>query len=619
MTVRLILLFALGVVGIIVALYAALVVIIHYAYSDGTVGGVQFGWFNPTLFLVVALTALAVIIGGSLIKIHALRRGGPYVAESLGGRAVNPATNDPRERILVNVVEEMAIASGVPVPVIYVLDSEAGINAFAAGYTFDDAVVGVTRGCLEQLNRDELQGVVAHEFSHILNGDMRLNIRLIGLISGILVLAVIGRILLRSGRGGSRGKGSGPMAMMGIAMLMTGYIGVLVSRIIQSAVSRQREYLSDASAVQFTRNPTGIANALKKIGGFSAGTTIESPMAAETGHMFFGSAYSAIFSTHPPIIERIRRIDPGFSGDFSDRNPAKHRFQGDADSPVSAAMPGIGERTAPAGIMRRVGTVTVENIASCAKMLEAMPSRLRDDLRDPFGASCVIYAMLLDEDEAERKKQLRILLSMVSDETAEKVLRLEKDIAVLSREMILALLDLSLPALRNLSAPQYDRFKQHVHALVQADGKMSLFEFIIQQIIVHRLDAAFHPREEKETYRSIEPLMEETVAVLSKLAATGHKSPEEARKAFESAMHKVPLSGIGEERHMVDVSLEDVGRALSKFASSRPGVRQILLNACAHCVLYDSNVTVSEAELLRAVAYAIDLPLPPAARDSIGR
>jgi Zn-dependent protease with chaperone function len=609
---QLILLFGLGVTGIVVAVYLAVMAIFFYADAESQTSGAHFSWFQPEIFFWVALATLTVIAGSSMVKIISLRRGGSYVAESLGGRGIHPATTDPKERMLVNVVEEMALASGVPVPMIYVLDNEAGINAFAAGYTYEDAVVAVTRGCLEQLTRDELQGVVAHEFSHILNGDMRLNLHLIGMISGILVLAVLGRILLHSSRGSSRSsKGSGGAVMMGLALLLIGYIGVFVARMIQSAISRQREYLSDASAVQFTRNPMGIANALKKIGGFSMGTKIKSPAAAETGHMFFGRAFSSVFATHPPIDDRIRRIDPSFSGDFADRKPISAPPSAGGSPLISAAAPGMGRSMPPEGFMNRVGTLSAENIAGSAKILDAIPPAVREDLRDPFGASCVIYTLLLDNDVLEKNKQLAAFKPMASDEVIARMAHLEKVMAGLAPELPLMFLDLTLPALRQLSPEQYERFKQSVQALVQADGKITLFEFVVQQIITHRLDIAFLPRGAKETYRSIEPLMDDAVVVLSKVAAAGHADPKEALAAFNAVMKQIPVSGVGEKRQLIDAPLEDVGLALSKFAAARPGVKRVLLDACAHCILYDRAVTTSETELLRAVAYALDLPLPP--------
>lgn len=606
---KLVFLFGLGVAGIIFSVYAAAVVVFHYSTTES--GTVHFKWFDPELFFWVTMATLAVIIGGSMVKIRGLRRGGVAVAESLGGRPVDPGTSDLKEKRLINVVEEMALASGIPVPMVYLLDKEPGINAFAAGYGLDDAVVAVTRGCLEQLDRDELQGVVAHEFSHILNGDMRLNIRLIGLISGILVLAVLGRILLRSGRGGGKSKNSGPFVMMGFALVLIGYLGVFMSRVIQSAVSRQREYLSDASAVQFTRNPSGIANALKKIGGFSEGTTIRSPLAVETGHLFFGSAFKSLFATHPPLSRRIRAIDPGFSGDFSDRTPIKPPASGDVSSLVGTGLPDSGRSVDPEKIMDRVGTVSTENIIYGAEILEAVPSEVRDDLRDPFGASCVVYALLMDSDHKEKKLQMAALEAIAPKEVLHRVVHLDKTMAVMAPELKLPVLDLSVPVLRKMSPDQYTRFKKHVTTLVEADKRITLFEFAIRQIIIHRLDAAFYPRETKETYRTIESLMDDAIKIVSKVAEVGHDSSSEARRAFISAMTQIPVSGRSVLEQVTDVPLKDVGQAMSKFASARPGVRRVLLDACVQCILYDRVVTMAEAELMRAVAYSVDLPLPP--------
>ncbi|MBM4311536.1 MAG: M48 family metallopeptidase [Deltaproteobacteria bacterium] len=612
-TRRLIVLFALGVAAIIAAVYAAVVIIMGFS-SAAEPGSARMVWYNPGLFAWVALACLTVISCGSLIKWIALRQGGPAVAESLGGREIIPGAADARERVLVNVVEEMALASGVPVPAIYVLDQEAGINAFAAGYSSEDAVVAVTRGCLEQLSRDELQGVVAHEFSHILNGDMRLNIRLIALIGGILVLAVIGRIMLRSDRRGARDKNSGPVVMLGLALFLIGYIGVFVTRIIQSAVCRQREYLSDASAVQFTRNPRGIAGALKKIGGCAAGSSVASPMASETGHMFFGKAFSSIFATHPPLGERISRIETGYKAEPAARQAIPSRDLRGASSPPGAAVSGFASYPAPGAFLQNAGTLTEAAVAISVHMLQSVPAQIRTELYDPFGASCVMYGLLLDRNDHLKDKQLQALAAALPAEVLQRVARLHAIIAGLAPDMILALLDLSLPALRNLSPRQYAQFKQHVRTLVEADGTISLFEFTVQQILLHRLDAAFNRSAGREVFRSIGQLLDDAVIIISKISAEGNADPAQARQAFKAGMGRIPVS----EAHdacPLDVSLEAVGSALSKFAASRPAVKRVLLEACAHCVLHDRQVSPSEAVLLRAVAYALDVPVPPMAAE----
>jgi len=262
-------LYALAVGCIIVAVYLVFAVALA-ANGDGDTPS---SLWDPTLFAGVAVAISALVFAGSFFKTMQLSKGGSVVATSLGGRLVAPNTRNGDERKLLNVVEEMALAAGIAVPQVYLLDGESGINAFAAGFSPRDAVIGVTRGCVETLTRDELQGVIAHEFSHIVNGDMRLNIRLMGILFGILMLTIVGRVLLRtayfSGGGSSRGgkkQGGNPLPFIGLALMIIGYIGVFFANLIKSAISRQREYFSDASAVQYTRNPSGISGALKKIG-----------------------------------------------------------------------------------------------------------------------------------------------------------------------------------------------------------------------------------------------------------------------------------------------------------------------------------------------------------------
>ena len=319
-TTVLVMYFVIAVLCIVASVYFASLLIFYGAHVKQTPGASlpEFALWDPELFLNVVLGTLGVVIVGSVYKTAALAKGGSAVAESLGGRLVNPNTTHTDERKLRNVIEEMAIASGVPVPKIYVLDDEKGINAFAAGHTPGDAAIGVTLGCMTLLNRDELQGVIGHEFSHILNGDMRLNLRLMGIIFGILCLAVIGRVLIYS-RGG---RDRNPLMFLGLALIVIGAIGVFFGRLIQAALSRQREFLADASSVQFTRNPAGLSSALQKIGG--AGSTIESAHAGEASHMFFengmGKPLLGAMATHPPLDERIRAIDPGWDGKFKQAN-----------------------------------------------------------------------------------------------------------------------------------------------------------------------------------------------------------------------------------------------------------------------------------------------------------
>src|SRR5512145_559045 len=318
-TRRLVVLFALAVVCVVVAvnlvgaaLYFAFLLPADRAWS---IAALPNGFF-----LTNTLVVLGLIGGGTAVEMDARASGGDAVARMVGARPVDPSTRDLLDRRLLNVVEEMAIASGVPVPRVFVMDDQSSINAFAAGHSINDAVIAVTRGTLTRLTRDELQGVVGHEFSHVLNGDMRLNMRLIGVLFGLTMVAMAGRFLLEiagRGRGGSdRGGGIAVVALAGVTLWVLGYIGVFFGRLIKAAVSRQREFLADASAVQFTRNPDGIGGALRKIGGLGAaeglGTRIDHPQAEALSHLFLGAArpafVSGLFATHPPIEERVRRI-----------------------------------------------------------------------------------------------------------------------------------------------------------------------------------------------------------------------------------------------------------------------------------------------------------------------
>lgn len=334
-TTRLVILFVLAVLAIMASVDLLLAATMGYLARDPRTGAIDWTLAaDPQLLGLAVVGTLILVGGGSLYKTAQLRGGGRIVAEQLGGRRLNPDSRVPAERQLLNVVEEMAIASGSPAPPVYLLDQEDGINAFAAGFTPADAVIGVTRGAAERLTRDELQGVIAHEFSHIFNGDMRLNIRLIGLLHGILIIGLLGYFILRmtafSGRGRRSKQGSSalPLLALGAGLMAVGFFGTFFGNLIKAAVSRQREFLADASAVQFTRQPEGLAGALKKIGGAATGSTIQSPNAPEASHMFFGratSGFSALFSTHPPLAARIRVIEPAWDGTFPTMSPDTDR------------------------------------------------------------------------------------------------------------------------------------------------------------------------------------------------------------------------------------------------------------------------------------------------------
>jgi Zn-dependent protease with chaperone function len=569
-------------------------------------------FFNPQWFVAIAGVTFAVICISSLIKIAALSKGGSYIAEGLGGKLVSLSSKDSDQRKLINVVEEMALASGVPVPPVYLLEDEEGINAFAAGFSPNDAVIGVTKGCCEKLSRNELQGVIAHEYSHILNGDMRLNIRLIGFLSGIMVISTIGNTILRSSRyhsnssAKSKEKKSGQVFIIAFLLLVIGYAGMLIGRLIQSAVCRQREYLADASAVQFTRS-TGIADALKKIGGFSLGSTVASPAAGEACHMFFVKAISSPFSTHPPLIERIQKIEPGFKNDFKNDTLAKvDLFQGALPFQPQKAISIDAD-----AVMRQVGNITSENLAYGAAVLEAIPKPIRNETYDILGAWAIACALLLDKDPVEKAKQLNKLQQSAFPSLFKQIVLMDEYVKNIAPDLKLPVLDISIPALRQMSPEQFKVFKNHIQLLIEADSKITIFEFSLKEVINHRLEAAFVNADPKILYKSVAPLIDDAVTLLTVLAQAGHKDKETVRMAFRTSISFLLFREKKDIKMPAKVNIKTLHAALKRFSQASFKVKEAIFRACCQCVLFDDEVTVSEAELLRAVAYALDIPLPP--------
>ncbi len=601
-TSLLVALYALAVSGIIAAVYLVFVVVLSFDSEPGTP---QTLWI-PEVFLWVAAGVTGLVLCGSFFKTMQLSQGGAVVARSLGGRPVAPDTHDASERRLLNVVEEMALAAGTSVPQVFLLDDERGINAFAAGFSPRDAVIGVTRGCIEQLSRDELQGVIAHEFSHIVNGDMRLNIRLMGVLFGILMLTLVGQVLLRtayfSGGGRSRGgkkQGGNPLPFIGLALIVIGYIGVFFANLIKSAISRQREFLSDASAVQYTRNPAGITGALKKIGGLSEGARVQNVHAAEASHLFFGEALSqgfiGLFATHPPLTVRIKRLDPAF-------NPAIARLMnpdGGARSTATgtAAVTGFAQHGA--------GSV---NISAAAALIRQVPDALLDEVHSPVGARALVYALLWSgtpDVQVKQEKALRL------DPQAQSALDpMRHRLAAAPPESRLPLAELAVPALRTMSADQYNRFRKTVKALTEADSEIDLFEFTLTQMMLRHIEPAFGRASTAPVrYRSVERILPACATVLSALAVWGTQTTVAAQDCYTSGMRK--LSAAAPPLDMRKASLEDVAHALKTLAEAAPAVKRKVLDACAACILADGNIALAQRELFRAIADAMDVPMPP--------
>ena len=623
-TLRLVVLFGLAVLAIMASIELLLAASMGYLGRDPESGAVDWTVVSdPRLLLVAIVGTLVVVGGGSLYKIAQLRSGGRVVAEELGGRLVNADTSDPVERRLLNVVEEMAIASGTSTPPVYLMDQEAGINAFAAGLTPEDAVIGVTRGTASTLDRDELQGVIAHEFSHILNGDMRLNIRLIGLLHGILVIGMIGYFVLRmsfyTGGGRSRdGKSALPIIALGAGLAAIGFAGTFFGNLIKAAVSRQREFLADASAVQFTRQPEGIAGALKKIGGFVTGSQVKNPNAPEASHMFFGratSGFNAMFSTHPPLGERIKRIDPSWDGEFPEL-PA-----GEVGVTAAAAVPGAaGFAGAEAGIaagpdvadaVSQVGQPTPAHIEYAAELVDRLPEPVVAAAHEPYGARAVVYALLLDRNPGPRQLQLDHLEAAADRGVYEETVRLAPHVEQLDPRMRLPLLEISLPALRALTSSQYDLFLHNLVELVEADEVIDLFEWSLYRILLRDLEGHFgRPGRARVRHHSAGAVQAQVAMLISVLAYVGHRDRQAAEHAFAQAWRVLSLPRARLLRHE-ECGFAELDAALVHLDQGAPQVKKLVLEAAVACITADRQVTVEEAELLRAVSAQMSCPMPP--------
>lgn len=629
-TTRLIVLFGLAIAAMIMTFYLVALI----AFQDIATGPIRV--VRPGLFLLVTVVTLGVIGFGTLTKLIELRRGGSAVAESLGGRKVNPQTSDFKEKQLLNVVAEMALASGTPVPTVYLLEQESGINAFAAGYAPDDAVIGVTRGCLEQLTREELQGVIAHEFSHILNGDMRLNLKLMGVVQGLLFIYILGRMLTSgSGRSHSHQRDnemSGKGALIGIAMLIVGGIGLFFGRLIKSGVSRQREFLADASSVQFTRNPAGLADALRRIGGFSHGSRLRSPRAEEASHMFFGEALNPAFmsswmATHPPLQERIQRITGlKIEGALTLATATPTPFNGEnamgfqsgpPRSDQGAATSSTRPSSPPADLadqfVATVGTATPQHLAQAHAFLQALPSELRDAVQSPAGAMALVYGLLLDRQQTVRSRQLALLRSPNSLVEPQQVELLAHQLQHMDARTYLPLLDLSVPMLRTMTSQQCAHFFKQIQALVRADGKLSLSEYVLQLILQKRLRPHFQKASKPpKAVTHLDAVWIDCQAVLTILARIGHPRSPDAFYAFKSGMARLPGAHRRElPQTLPQVTLSNFGQSLKRLEPAVPKLKQAIVDAAAHTVMIDHEVTLKEAEILRAIVITLDCPMPP--------
>ena len=641
----LVVLFFAAIAGLIVSAYLAVMTVTGVAVqpTDGIQPLAPAPMWDPGIFAAISAAISLIVFGGTSYKLSHLSKGGTVVADMMGGRRLNPASTQFHERSLLNVVEEMALASGVPVPPVYVMPGQMGINAFAAGYSMNDAVVGITEGAMRGLKREELQGVVAHEFSHILNGDMRMNIRLIGIIHGLLVLALVGRIMLQfSGRarGGGDKRGGAAVVVLaaGLAMLVIGYAGYFFGGLIKRAVSRQREYLADASAVQFTRNPMGLANALKKVGGLAQAGVIKNNHTEELSHMFFADGIKRMFgagswfATHPPLEKRVKLLDPSFSGEFTALTEDSLAFSG-LDSEVPPAAPSAAEskkkktdgkgadfiqRTVMAGgsiahspqdILQQVGVLDQLGMEASATILAGLPAELQAMAHDAISAQAVILALVLRTSDQDSSPFAWTWLPAYLSVSVNRAADLLKDAGPQHR---LPLVEMALPALREMSKEQALRFMETLEEIIKADNKVDLFEFSVREIIRSGLRETIGEPVTRISITSVSEVTDSVVTVLSLLAHSGTDQQAVAEKAFQAGLGELGIPAGTKSLTPNDLlSMDQASAALQHLLTASMPVRGKILAAALVCLQNDRTITVAEAELFRTLATVLEVPVPP--------
>lgn len=576
----------------------------------------------------ISLVTLVTVAGGCYYKIRELSAGGSVVAELLGGRRVTPQSDDLDEQRLRNVVAEMAIASGLPVPEIYLLDNERGINAFSAGHTRDDVAIGVTRGCVKLLTRDELQGVIAHEFSHILNGDTRLNMKLMGLAHGLFWPTLLGRVLIygspepppldNSFLVESDQKKTLPTAPLGFLFVIMGSVSLPFVRLIKGAICRQREWLADAAAVQFTRSPAGITGALKKVGGLFKQGRLDAPGAEVASHLYFASSaedpWFYFLATHPPLGKRIGAIDPSFDGNFPHvQMLAPNQYERDQ------AFEQYAQFAAQVAPMTRETSlwpdaVSADHIRQASLMRQALPGEVQQALATAAGAAGIVYALLMSDDDDTRARQMDVMRSALDPAQFAQASSLVPPVQALGDKYKLLLAEFAVPALREYNRDEHDAFHQTMQRLVEVEGSIGLFEYAITKMVAHRLrarTAGLKPR--ILTLGRVQDLLPECTVLLSALAYVACDNEAEARTAFTDGVGFLDAPGVKLQfLTRPEWDLARVDAALQRLTGYHDPLKRNVLMACARTVIGGGQeVSVRALELLRAIADSLDCPMPP--------
>ncbi len=627
----LVLLFAFAVIAIVLAVNLVMAVLWILLQGQTWAGPHHYphGFFFTNTCITVFL-----ICGGTMIEIFNLRDGGDAVARMVGGRQVSLSTIDLQERRLLNIVEEMAVASGIACPRVYLLAKEESINAFAAGYNPNEAVVVLTQGALTRLTRDELQGVIAHEFSHILNGDMRLNLKLLGVTFGIEMVGDFGRQAMEFAWYSSDDIEANFKLtvfriiafIFGIAFFVIGYIGLFFGRVIKFAVSRQREYLADASAIQFTRNADGLGNALRKIAvlsdkGFS-GAYIGHRNAEQLSHLFVSAVrphlMAGFFATHPPLQERLRRI---YGREVE--MPDEIRLSADEARTFALpaeALPGIAYVASPLADIgadlraatdaiavtaaQAYGNGTLAQIRLCPEIDRAV--------HDPATAPLLLYALLLDPAQ-DKSPQQQCLIEHLPQQAAQ-VVQLATALARLPANARLPLLDLMMPALRHLPVSERTAMLAQFERMVASDRRVSLNEFVLQTVLVRRLAARANRAVQIKYFAAMELRQECCLlfSLVAHIAAPLHK--QSAQSLFMRAAASSPALSLS-EKDLLDISALSYGKvkiALDKANQLAPLANPALIKSMLAIAGDPAPLPLPLADLLRAMCAALEAPMPPA-------
>jgi len=625
---RLVLLFIIAVVAVVAAVDLVILVVLSSIQPDAqSVGVPSAGWMGAHSGAVVAstLSVLAIIGLASLYKTVVLSGGGGAVARSVGGVRVSADTQDPLQRRLLNVVEEMSIASGVPMPEVYLLEQENGINAFAAGHNPSNAAIAVTRGTLVTLNRAELQGVIAHEFSHILNGDMRLNVRLMGLLFGLLVIAIIARTVLRfspRGGGGGNKKGGGAAAIFlaALAVMAIGYVGLFFGRLIQAAVSRSRESLADASAVQFTRDPSGLRGALVKIGALSGGSKLANADGDEVAHMLFAPGMDRFFATHPPLLARLKAIDPQFNpSEFSEMSVRLERNPSFANLDTVAAkapakdtakrLDSLLVTATPVISAQLVGNPGTEHMALAQTIRESLPDSLVVATRHPDSARGLLLALAMETEPTARERQLLFLDAQLGSAVRDAIVPLLPAVDDLRPQQRMPLLSSSFPALRQLPREERTRLIAALNGMLQREGRLSLRSYALRQLARVHLQDDLNPGA-RAGRLTLDRVANELQILFSVLAEHGHQDETLARRAYEAGMqHLFPrtraaFTSVPNWPQLLDA-------ALNRLDLLMPMAKEQVVEALMKTVTHDQQLSIAEAELVRVVCGSLHCPLPP--------